>query len=191
MSLSSHLHVSEWPWYNISYIVSFFFLYSPVASNFRGVIGKTKLFAIGKPAWKLSDTEINLSKRSFNRVMETETLWAENLIRSDKMEAARTSYYFKKKWKSLSHVWPFVTPWSVACQTPLSMESSGENTRVGSHSLLQGIFLTQGSNLGLPHCRQILDHLSHQGSPFPVNRRKMKHESRYSSLGLSGYSSIR
>ena len=36
---------------------------------------------------------------------------------------------------------------------------------VGCHFLLQGIFLTQGSNLGLPHCRQILYHLSHQGSP--------------------------
>ena len=31
-------------------------------------------------------------------------------------------------------------------------------------SLLQGIFLTQGSNLGLLYCRQILYHLSHQGS---------------------------
>ena len=31
--------------------------------------------------------------------------------------------------------------------------------------LLQGIFLTQESNMGLPHCRQILYHLSHQGSP--------------------------
>ena len=39
---------------------------------------------------------------------------------------------------------------------------SGKNTGVGSHSLLQGIFLTQGSNLGLLHCRQIL---SHQESP--------------------------
>ena len=29
----------------------------------------------------------------------------------------------------------------------------------------QGIFLTQGSNLGLPHCKQFLYHLSHQGSP--------------------------
>ena len=36
---------------------------------------------------------------------------------------------------------------------------------MGSHSLLQGIFLTQGSNPGLPHCRQILYHLSHQESP--------------------------
>ena len=36
---------------------------------------------------------------------------------------------------------------------------------VPSLSLLQGIFATQGSNLGLPHCRRILDQLSHKGSP--------------------------
>ena len=40
--------------------------------------------------------------------------------------------------------------------------SPGKNTRVGSHSLLQGIFLTQGLNLGLLHCGQILYLLSHQ-----------------------------
>ena len=43
--------------------------------------------------------------------------------------------------------------------------SPGQNTGVGSCSLLQGIFPTQGSNPGLPHCRQILYQLSHQGSP--------------------------
>ena len=43
--------------------------------------------------------------------------------------------------------------------------SPGQNTGVGSLSLLQGIFPTQGSNPGLPHCRQILYQLSHQGSP--------------------------
>ena len=35
---------------------------------------------------------------------------------------------------------------------------------MGCHFLLQRIFLTQGSNPGLPHCRQTLYHLSHQGS---------------------------
>ena len=43
--------------------------------------------------------------------------------------------------------------------------SPGQNTGVGSLSLLQGIFLTQGSNPGLPHCRWILYQLSHQESP--------------------------
>ena len=42
--------------------------------------------------------------------------------------------------------------------------SPGQNTGVGSLSLLQGIFPTQGSNPGLPHCR-IPSQLSHQGSP--------------------------
>ena len=38
----------------------------------------------------------------------------------------------------------------------------GKNIGVDRHSLLQGIFTTQGSNPGLLHCRQILYHLSHQ-----------------------------
>ena len=41
--------------------------------------------------------------------------------------------------------------------------SPGQNTGVGSLSLLQGIFPTQGSNPGLLHCRQILYQLSHKG----------------------------
>ena len=44
--------------------------------------------------------------------------------------------------------------------------SPGKNTGVGCHDLLQGIFLTQGLNPGLLHCRQTLYHPSHQGSPF-------------------------
>ena len=54
--------------------------------------------------------------------------------------------------------------------------SPGQNTRVGSLSLLQ-IFQTQGSNSGLLHCRQILYQLNHKGSPrilewvsFPFSR---------------------
>ena len=42
--------------------------------------------------------------------------------------------------------------------------SPGQNTGVGSLSLLQGIFPTQGSNPGLQHCKKILYQLSHQGS---------------------------
>ena len=40
-----------------------------------------------------------------------------------------------------------------------------QNTAVGSLSLLQGIFPTQGLNPGLSHCRRILYQLSHKGSP--------------------------
>ena len=44
-------------------------------------------------------------------------------------------------------------------------DSLGKNTGMGSLFLLQGIFPTQGLNPGLPHCRWILYHLSHQGNP--------------------------
>ena len=47
---------------------------------------------------------------------------------------------------------------------PAEPQGKPKNTGVGSLSLLQGIFLTQGSNPGLPHCRQILYPLSHKGS---------------------------
>ena len=47
--------------------------------------------------------------------------------------------------------------------------SPGQNTGVGSLSLLQGIFPTQGSNLGLPHWRQILYQLSHKGSWYGLD----------------------
>ena len=50
--------------------------------------------------------------------------------------------------------WPhgLYSPWN----------SPGQNTGMGSLSLLQGIFLTQGSKPGLPHCRRILYQLSHK-----------------------------
>ena len=50
-------------------------------------------------------------------------------------------------------------PWT----SPLN--SPGQNTGVGSLSLLRGIFPTQESKPGLPNCRQILYQLSHKGSP--------------------------
>ena len=45
-------------------------------------------------------------------------------------------------------------------------DSPGKDSEVGCHALLQGVFPTQGSNPGLLHFRQILYHLSHQGSPW-------------------------
>ena len=55
------------------------------------------------------------------------------------------------------YLWPhgLYSPWN----------SPGQNTGVGSLSLLQGIFPTQGLNPGLPLCRRILYQLSHKGSP--------------------------
>ena len=57
-------------------------------------------------------------------------------------------------------------PWTVGPKSPLSWAFSGKNTGVGCHFLLQEILPTQGLNPGLPHCRQMLYCLSHQGSTY-------------------------
>ena len=64
-------------------------------------------------------------------------------------------------------------------------------TEMGTLSLLQGIFLTQGLNPGLPHCRQTLYHLSHQGSPGSCFRcQEQTSEQNKISLSWSLYSSF-
>ena len=60
-----------------------------------------------------------------------------------------------------------VTPWTAARQPPLPMGFSRQDTGVGCHALLQGIFPTQGLNPGPPRCRWVLHQLS-QGCPDVV-----------------------
>ena len=87
--------------------------------------------------------------------------------------------------QSLSRVWLFVTLClTIACQLLCPWDPLGKNTWVGCHVLLQGIFPTQGLNPGLPHCRQILYGLSHQGSrrildwvAYPFSRGSSWHRS--------------
>ena len=69
--------------------------------------------------------------------------------------------------------------------------SPGQNTGVSSLSLLQGLFSTQGSNPGLPHCRWILYQLSYKGSPripewvaYPLSSRSSQPRSRTGSPAL-------
>ena len=89
-----------------------------------------------------------------------------------------TNFFYLVLWHTCSREWS-VTVCLVTqscptlcdpmhCSVPGSSvhgDSPGKNTAVGCHALLQGIFPTQGSNPDLPHYRQILYHLSHQGSP--------------------------
>ena len=67
-----------------------------------------------------------------------------------------------------SCVWLFETPWTVAHQAPLSMGFSRQEYWSGLPFPSMRIFLTQGLNPGLPHCRQMLYHLSYQGSLLTV-----------------------
>ena len=75
--------------------------------------------------------------------------------------ATRNPLERKEKVKTLSHVQFFTTPWTVPARLLHPWDSPGKNSGVSCHSLLQGIFLTQGLNPGLClHCRQILYHLA-------------------------------
>ena len=60
----------------------------------------------------------------------------------------------------------FATPWTIATRLLCPWDFPGKSTGVLSHSLLQGIFPTQGLNLGLLRCKQFLNCGSHQGSPI-------------------------
>ena len=64
---------------------------------------------------------------------------------------------------------PGIEPRAQALQAdslPAEPQGKPQSTGVGSLSLLQRIFLTQESNQGLLHCKQILYQLSYQGSPL-------------------------
>ena len=70
---------------------------------------------------------------------------------------------------SLSHVRLFATSWIIAHQAPLSVEFSRQAYWSGLPFPSPGIFPTQGLNLGLLHCRQIIYHLSHRESLLNSN----------------------
>ena len=78
--------------------------------------------------------------------------WAR--VHENERESAHRSVVSDSLWPHRAH------------QVPLSWNFPGKNTGVDCHSLLQGIFRTQGSNPGLLHCRQILYHLSHEPHQF-------------------------
>ena len=74
----------------------------------------------------------------------------------------------------LSRVRLFVTLWTRACQSPLSMEFLAKNTVVGCHFLRQRIFLTQGSNSCLLHWQADSLPLRYQGSSWLYFRAVLK-----------------
>ena len=78
---------------------------------------------------------------------------------SDSKESA-----FNAGVKSLSRIRLLATPWTVTYQAPPSMGFSRKECWSGLPFPLQGIFPTQELNPGVPHCRQTLYRLSHQGS---------------------------
>ena len=87
-----------------------------------------------------------------------------NLQNKQNLRHRKQTYHYQR-----GRVWVKVAQ---SCPTPCNpMDDTvhrilpGQNTGVGSLSLLKGNFPTQGSNPGHPHCRQILYQLSHKRSP--------------------------
>ena len=95
--------------------------------------------------------------------------WVPGILQARTLEWVAISFSNAWKWKvkvkSLSRVWLFVTPWTVARQAPLPWDFQGKNTGVGCHFLLQGIFTIQGLNPHLLHWQVVYLPLSHQGIP--------------------------
>ena len=78
----------------------------------------------------------------------------------------RSSWFNKnKEVKSLSRIWLFVTPWTVAYHAPPSMGFSRQEYWSGLPFPLPEDLPDPGIEPGSPTCRQMLYHLSHQGSP--------------------------
>ena len=76
---------------------------------------------------------------------------------------------------------PGIEPRSPTLQAdslPAEPQGKPKKTGVGSLSLPQGFFLTQESNQGLAHCRQILYQLSYQGSPREASKRRKRVQNR-------------
>ena len=83
-------------------------------------------------------------------------------IVADRVEKMVSIFCMKVKVK-VAQYFVSVSLWLHGLCSPWN--SPGQNMGVGSLSLLQGIFPTQGSNPGLSHCRWILYQVSHTGSP--------------------------
>ena len=127
------------------------------------------IWGLTQTSWLVSRTQSNLwllfnLLSDHNQIKTTTTLFIIGItIKQGLLHSER-----KWKWKSFSCIWLFVTPrtvWSLPGSS-VHRNSPGQNIGVGSRSHLQGIFPTQGSNPGLPHCRRILYNLSLQGSPL-------------------------
>ena len=78
--------------------------------------------------------------------METLTKWKDNLLNGSRKLKWSHSVVSESLWPHRLQPTRLLHPW----------DFPGKSTWVGCHFLLQGIFPTQGSNPGLPHCRQML-----------------------------------
>ena len=148
-------------WVFLSQLLSSSFLFPSVCSSQRLKLERLKAKLVGRHVFHLQE---NPSIWKFSGVVWScqKCLLLSVLLRKQSSEffgyqslKSRLSVMSNFLWLHGLKPVRLLCPW----------DFPGKNVGVGCHFLFQGVFLTQGSNLGLPHCRQTLYHLSHQGSP--------------------------
>ena len=117
---------------------------------------------VGKNSWKRSSNPLQYS--CLENSMDKRAWWAtvhrvaKSRTRLEQLSTCTYICVWVCVFSCFSCAWIFVILWIVAHQTPLSMGFSQQEHWSAFHAHLQGIFLTQGSNVYLLHCRQILYH---------------------------------
>ena len=122
--------------------------YSCLENPMNGVTWWAAVHGVAKSRTRLSDFTFTFHFHALNKEMATHSIvlaWRIPGMAEPGRLLSMGSHRVRHDWSDLAA--------AAACG-------------VDSHSLLQGIFLTQGWNPGLLHCRQILYSLSHQGGPY-------------------------
>ena len=116
-----------------------------------------------KPFSEVTDADISLSLQPFIFFLKDANVPAIQPFCRTKTIPFSPYILSLNRWR-LTQVSPTLWPgWTTACQAPLSVELSKKNAGLSCHCLLQGVFLTQGSNLCLLHWQANYLSLSHLG----------------------------
>ena len=119
-------------------------------------VGKKFFLRVGVKGWKLNITSDSKDERVRWKIFKQLTCSCTAILKlRKKSESESHSVVFDSLWPHGNPPWNSYSPWN----------PPGQNTGVGSLSLLQRIFPTQGLNPCLLHCKWILYQLSHKGSP--------------------------
>ena len=136
----------------ISLVVQRLRLWAPNVGGLASIPGQETRCHI--PQWKIPHAATKTRHSRIKKKKKGRSRWRFNSL-----------HFSNSVWSEVRVSQSCPTLWDLMDYTVHGI-SLGQNTGVGSLSLLQGIFPTEGLNPGLPHCRQILYQLSHEGSPI-------------------------
>ena len=158
MKFSIVLYFSDpfriWLWINFSHLLPVFLIYSSFIDS------RIPWYVLNIEFLLLSDTEC-----FFILMLIFKTCWIEMELFCNHISCNQLFAFIICACvcaQSLSHIWLFATPRTIAHRTPLSRDFPGEDTGVGCHFLLQQNFRTQAWNQCLLHWRQVCTSLSHK-----------------------------